>query len=368
MKIHLVLFFTRGVSLGTWASVGSVGREIALYLGLQERGVQVTFITYGGASDLDYASQLGGIQILCNRWGLPPRWYQRLLPFLHAGALRRANIYKTNQTNGADLALRAAQIWRKPLIARCGYMWSQFAGQRGAAAEVELARRIEKRVFEKAQRTLVTTPAMKKYIGEEYRVNERKVIVVPNYVLTDQFSPGEEKPLPNRICCIGRLDEQKNLHSLVRACQGLPVELHLIGDGHLRDALREQAQQRGVELVLHGNLPHHQLPEMIRQAAVFALVSHYEGHPKSLLEAMSCGAAVLGSNAPGIREQIVHGETGWLVDPDAESIRAGLKHLLANPKLREKLGRNARNFIQENYALNRIVDMEFALFQEILAG
>jgi len=97
-------------------------------------------------------------------------------------------------------------------------------------------------------------------------------------------------------------------------------------------------------------------------------VSRYEGHPKSLLEAMSCGAAVLGADSPGIREQIIHGETGWLVKIDAESIRSGIQHLLANQALRVTLGRNARNFVQENYALDRIVSMEYALYREILTG
>jgi len=343
-------------------------REIALYLRLIEKGVRVAFITYGGRDDLGYADQLGGIEILSNRWNLPPRWYERLLPLLHAQSLRQADIYKTNQTNGADLALRAARIWHKPLIARCGYMWSQFAQQRGATAEAENARRIEKHLFEHAQRTVVTTPAMKQFIEDKYLTDKKSIFIIPNYVMTDQFSPGNMKPDPNRICCVGRLEEQKNLRSLLRACQSLPVQLHLIGDGHLRAALQEEAEQSGIDLVLHGNLPHNQIPEIIRRASIFALVSHYEGHPKSLLEAMSCGAAVLGADSPGIREQIIHGETGWLVKIDAESIRSGIQHLLANQALRVTLGRNARNFVQENYALDRIVSMEYALYREILTG
>ncbi|MBC8508874.1 MAG: glycosyltransferase family 4 protein [Chloroflexi bacterium] len=364
--MHLILFFTRGVSLQTWASVGSLEREIALYLRLGEKGVHVTFITYGGSGDLQYASQHDGIEILCNRWNLPPRWYERLLPFLHARILRSADVIKTNQTNGADLALRAARIWRKPLIARCGYMWSEFAQRRGATNEVELARKIEQHVFESAQRVIVTTPAMKMYVEEKYNVSADRVVVFPNYVLTDLFSPGQSKADSNQLCSIGRLNEQKNLHSLLQACEGLDVELHLIGEGHLRASLQEQANRLKINLVLHGNLPHHELPEMIRQSSIFALVSFYEGHPKALLEAMSCGAAVLVANSPGIREQIVHGETGWLVEPDIDSIREGIQHLVANQELRNKFGRNARNYILETCSLDRIVEMEYSLLGELV--
>lgn len=366
--MHLVLFFTRGVSLSTWASVGSLERELAIYLRLQAKGIKVSFITFGGRDEWQYRERLQGIEILCNRWGLPAQWYQRLLPVLHARALSRAAVIKTNQTNGADLALRAARIWRKPLVARCGFMWSEFARRAGDRRQMETAQRIEKQVFEKAARVLVTTPAMKAYIAAHYpAVAENHVRVFPNYVLTDVFMPGAVQPDSNRICYVGRLHEQKNLGALVQACEGLGVELHLVGEGHLDAALQAQAARLGVRLVLHGNLPHSELPALIRGSAIFALVSHYEGHPKALLEAMSCGAAVLAADAPGIRQEISHGETGWLVGTEAASIRAGLRHLLSNPALREELGANARRYVLENYALDRVVEMEYALYQEILA-
>ena len=366
--ITTALFFTRGVSLQTWAQNGSLEREIALYLRLQQKGVRVTFVTYGNAQDLEYATDLSGIEILCNQWNLPPRWYECLLPFLFPLRFLKTDVVKTNQTNGADVALRVAKFWRKPLVARCGYMWSEFAERGGNKKEIALARQIEKYVFEHAKRVIVTTAAMKEYVEQNYKVNATHVKIFPNYVLTDVFYPIVETPVPNRICFVGRLEEQKNLDALVQACEGLQIELHLIGEGHLRSALQEQANRCGVNLILHGNMPHHQIPEMIRQSAIFALVSTHEGHPKSLLEAMSCGAAVLGADSPGIREQIVHGETGWLCGTDAQSIRAGIQHLLANPSLREKLGRNARRFSEENYSLNKIVEMEYSLLQSMVGA
>ncbi|MBN1450065.1 MAG: glycosyltransferase family 4 protein [Anaerolineales bacterium] len=368
--IHLTLFFTRDVSLRTWAGNGSLEREIALYLRLQrEKGVQVSFITYGDRTDLQYRDQLQGIEILCNHWSLPPRIYERLIPVLHARALIRADLIKTNQANGADVALRAAHNWRKPLLARCGYMWSDTMQALGLDNEAERARAIERAVFTGARGVVVATPSMKEYVTKNYAISNERVHVIPNYVLTDVFSPEKTQPIPNRVCFIGRLSEEKNLFSLIQACAGLDVDLHFIGGGPLLAALQERARELHVQLTLHGNLSHYQLPAMIRQSAFFALVSTLgEWHPKSLLEAMSCGVAVLGADSPGIREQIVHGETGWLVGTDAASIRAGIQHLLANPSLREKLGANARGFILENYSLDKVVEMEYALYQGILNG
>jgi len=365
-SIHIVLFFTRGVSLKTWANNGSLNREIALYLRLQEKGVKVSFVTYGNASDLQFSAELKGIQILSNRWGLPGKMYEKMIPWVHAHALMKSDIVKSNQTFGSEIAFRAARLWRKPFIARCGFLMSEWAEYNGKFTTAQQARRIERVVFPGAQRVVVSAPRMKEYIIQQYGVPSSSVHVIPNYVLTDIFSPEANKAEYNRICYVGRLSEEKNLLSLVEASAGLDVDLHFVGEGNLRDPLQEKARELHVQLTLHGSLPHHQLPPIIRQSAIFAQVSLHEGHPKSLLEAMSCGAAVLGSNSPGIREQIVHGETGWLVGTDVKSIRAGIQHLLADTPLREKLGTNARRFILENYSLDKIVDMEYSLLRDIM--
>jgi glycosyltransferase involved in cell wall biosynthesis len=365
---NLVLFFTRDISLRMWSENGSLEREIALYLHLQEKGVQVSFITYGDKTDLQYRDRLHGIQIFCNRWGLPPHQYERLIPLLHAPALARASLIKSHQTNGADVALRTARIWRKPMVARCGYMWSDLMRAGGRETDAKHARVVEQFVFTNSRHVIVTTPNMREYIEREYELPPAKISVIPNFVLTNIFSPSKTISEPNRVCFVGRLSEQKNLFSLIEACAGLDVDLYFVGGGNLRDSLKEKARQLGVRLTLHGNVNHTQLPDVIRMSAVFALVSPHEGHPKAILEAMSCGVAVLGADSPGIREQISHGETGWLCGTDSKSIRNGIQHLLANPSLREMLGRNARRFIQENYSIDNIVEMEYSLIKEVVGG
>jgi len=369
-SIKLVLFMTRGMSLVAWEQLGIFEREVALYRRLQERGVSVTFLTYGDASDLAYANRIPSIRILCNRWGLPGRLYAGLIPFLNWKVIRRADVYKTNQTKGADIALRAARLWRKPLIARCGYMWSDLAAQRGWARKAEAghAKTIERLVFRSAQKVVVTTPAMRKYVLQNYEVPTSKVEVIPNYVLTELFSPDGACPVPNRICFVGRLSEEKNPLALVEACSNLALELVMAGEGPLVSAIQEQAKCSNANVKLLGSVPHTQLPALLRSSTLFLLVSPHEGHPKTLLEAMACGLAVIGADSPGIRELINHGETGWLCGTDAPSIRAAIQRLLGDAALRERLGRNARRFIVKNFALDRIVEMELAVLREVSVG
>jgi glycosyltransferase involved in cell wall biosynthesis len=122
------------------------------------------------------------------------------------------------------------------------------------------------------------------------------------------------------------------------------------------------------QVTWHRRVSHGDLATHYRNASVFVLPSLYEGHPKTLLEAMSCGCAVLAADSPGIREVIRHGETGWLCGVDAMSIRAALAHLMSDAGLRMRLGQNARAFAVANFALDKIVDMELGVYAATLAA
>ena len=367
-RVKLVLFFTRGISLRTWDEIGMFDREVAIYKRLQEQGIKVSFVTYGDATDLHYADCIPGIHILCNRWGLPHRWYERLLPYLHVRDLWRADVYKTNQTDGSDLALRAAWRLGKPLVARCGYMWSRFAAwQEGADSEAtKQAERQEARAFSAADRVVVTAGHMKDYIVEQYGIPGTKVVVIPNYVITNLLHPNTTTTCkPGRLCFVGRLDAQKNLFALIEAIRGLDIELEIIGDGAQREALEKAVREKGANVHFLGNLPHAELPQHFNAAEIFILPSMYEGHPKTLLEAMACGLAVIGTDVPGIREIIQHRQTGYLCGTSPTEIRRAFQDVLGDEALQEWMGGKAREYVVENFSLDRVFEMELALLQEV---
>lgn len=363
----VALFFSPGVSLRAWDEMGLFEREVALYRSLQARGVDVAFVTYGDSHDLTYGDRLLGIKIMCNAIGLPGKIYRALIPLIHLRGLKAYDVLKSNQMRGADEALRAAKLAKKPLIVRCGYMWSDLAANRVPQRRGEYARakRTERRVFPRAGHIAVTTPSMANYVSENYHVSVEKIRIVPNYVLDDLFSPSETAVDGDSICFIGRLHPDKNPLALVEACSGLDVELQMVGDGPMRSDIIQAAKRDGTNLKLRGSVPYLQLPQILRSSAMFALVSPHEGHPKTLIEAMSCGLAVIGADSPGIREQIVHGETGWLCGTDARSIREAILYLRDRPALQARLGRNARRFVEQNYTLDRIVGLELALLNEV---
>jgi glycosyltransferase involved in cell wall biosynthesis len=338
-----------------------------VYRRLAEIGWHVTIISYGGASEASFADRLPGIRILSNSLGMPVRQYEGAAAWLHADTLRRSDVIKSYQVDGAETAHHAARLWAKPFVARCGYLISDFA-QRSHAGEFKLgrARRIEATIFQGADRAVVTTPWMQDYIASRYQVAVEKIRVVPNYVRTDRFYPDAASAVPGRLVFVGRLETQKNPLALVDACAGLDVELAMVGMGSLAPAIATRAKQVGVNVHLLGVRSHDELPDLLRQGSLFVLPSSYEGHPKAVIEAMACGLPVLVGNVTGNSDLIEHGKTGWLCDTNADAIRAAMALLLGNPTLRAELGRNARRLVLEKYSFEQVVNLERTMLEELV--
>jgi glycosyltransferase involved in cell wall biosynthesis len=366
MSARLVLFFTRGVSLRTWAMLGMLEREIAIYKRFVSWGLRVSFVTYGGATDLDYSHELGEIEILCNEQGLPLEEYESRLFSLHERSLSACDVIKTNQTYGAELALEAARFFKKPFVARCGYLWSKnTALELGYhSTEAAHARAVEEKVFSAAHKVVLTTDAMAADVTARIPSAAPKIAVIPNYVDTEVFKPGGAERETDLLLYVGRIAGEKNLEALLEAIQPLSVRLILIGEGKLRPELQRRFSDLDGRVTWEGNVPNSRLPEYLNRATAFVLPSLYEGHPKALLEAMACAAAVIGADSSGIRELIRHGANGCLCRSDAASLRSCIEELLSQPDLRSELGKNARQFVLDNYSLETIASNEMDLLKE----
>ena len=102
-------------------------------------------------------------------------------------------------------------------------------------------------------------------------------------------------------------------------------------------------------------------PERLYQAMdVFVLPSHREGMPRSVIEAMTSGLAVVATDIRGCREEVVHGETGLLVPVNAPgALAAALLRLLSDPQRTRAMGcagrRRARELFDERDVCDRLL-------------
>jgi glycosyltransferase involved in cell wall biosynthesis len=367
--VSLVLFFTENMSLKGWERRGILDRELMLYRRLFLNGIRSRFVTYGKHDEITH---FDGIEVIRNRWGLPNFLYKIMVPLRHLQIFLTTRVLKTNQIRGASYAVALKRLFRKKLIVRFGDLASWTSEERQLSS-LERSKLQEKEgwVFRNADHILAPTEELKAYVHNTYAINTKKITVVPNMVDTEQFKPGLRATSGSEagafhISCIAKNKEsQKNLISLFKALEDFPnVILTVIGRACENTDLRDAAKLKGLNVKFTGTLPYHELPAVLCSSDLYVQPSFYEGHPKAILEAMSCALPVIGCNVPGIKNVICHQETGVLCGTTPIFLREAIAGLMGDPNRRRALGRQARLYVQENCSLEKVVKIETDLIHD----
>ena len=103
--------------------------------------------------------------------------------------------------------------------------------------------------------------------------------------------------------------------------------------------------------------------DLLRRAWASILASPKEGWGISNLESAACGTPVIAADSPGIRESVIHGDTGFLIPgSDISAYAAAMRGLVESPVLVRTLGENARRFAElftwERAARETLVHLE----------
>jgi glycosyltransferase involved in cell wall biosynthesis len=159
------------------------------------------------------------------------------------------------------------------------------------------------------------------------------------------------------VLCVGRMVHKKGFDVLLRALateplRGRPVLAVMVGDGDQRRAWEELAAALGVAGRVHwaGTVAKDRIGDYYNAADVLAMPSvtrPADGLNVCVLDAMSCGRAVVASHAAGNPLAVADGETGFLVpEQDPGALAAALARLACDPALRARMGAAARDRIE----------------------
>lgn len=93
----------------------------------------------------------------------------------------------------------------------------------------------------------------------------------------------------------------------------------------------------------------------IADSSVYVLPSYREGTPRSVLEAMSMGRAIITTDAPGCRETVEPGKNGILVPPrDANALYQAMMTFVDNPSRAQKMGQESRKIAERKYDVRMV--------------
>jgi len=146
------------------------------------------------------------------------------------------------------------------------------------------------------------------------------------------------------------------------------VVLALVGTGPLESELREKAVALGIEKRIRWAGYRRDIPQILVASDALVLCSAREGLNRSVLEAMSSGTPVIGTDTRGIADAITP-DTGWLAEKnDPTALAAAIDAAASDPAELHRRGANARERAVAEYALPRIIDAYEAVYREALAS
>jgi glycosyltransferase involved in cell wall biosynthesis len=262
------------------------------------------------------------------------------------------------------IAARIAGVeHRTALVTGLGYAFSTDArGARGALQR--MIRLLYKLALGCSTRVVFQNPDDRElFIKLGLTDRNRTALINGSGVPLDEF---QQRPLPADGQChfllIARLLRDKGIYEYIDAARRVKAlyphaVFNLVGwiDSN-PSAIEESDLKTWIDegvIRFHGRLSNVQ--EMLAESHVYVLPSYREGTPRTVLEAMATGRAVITTDAPGCRETVIDGDNGFLVPvKDPEALVLAMKRFVENPKLIAEMGQRSREIAEEKYDVNRV--------------
>ncbi len=165
----------------------------------------------------------------------------------------------------------------------------------------------------------------------------------------------EFRPNGLRIAMVSRLQPVKRVGDFLAALailssEGVDFSAVIAGPGPMGDALRAKALALGLtnRVKILGWIPY--VHGLLSAADVVVLASEKEGIPRSLMEAMAMGKAVVATDVPGTKELVVDYVTGYLTPlGDVDALAGALKKLARDESTRHSFGQAGRTRVENDF-------------------
>ncbi len=180
----------------------------------------------------------------------------------------------------------------------------------------------------------------------------------------------ELRPLPRtntstismNFLCIGRLLGDKGIREYAQAAQTIrhrhPASRFMLVGGI--DSNPDSVSQAEIDTwVSDGSIEYAgklaDVRPAIESCSVYVLPSYREGTPRTVLEAMAMGRAIITTDAPGCRETVVDGDNGYLVPiKSANALVSAMERFIENPESAADMGQRSRQLAEDKYDVHKV--------------
>jgi glycosyltransferase involved in cell wall biosynthesis len=269
-----------------------------------------------------------------------------------------------------------APYWvRRPLVLLVHHLFGATAF-REASAPFAAATWLLERPISRVYRGLPTQAVSESTADDlvERGLRREDIRIIHNGVDLGFFQPAPSvaRDAEPMFVSVGRLRRYKRIDHVIQAvarlkASGRYARLRIAGRGPDEARLRETVARLGVgELVsFEGFVSEEQKRDLMRRAWATVQASPKEGWGITNMEAAACGTPTIASDSPGLRESVVHGETGFLYPHgDIDALAAAIDRLASDRARVEALGAGALAFAQR-FTWDRAADLTEAHLAEV---
>lgn len=219
-----------------------------------------------------------------------------------------------------------------------------------------------KRAFRCADVAIFQNNDDKAQFVNEHLVAEEKCRVVNGSGVNTERFPIAPYPEQMTFFMLSRVMYSKGIREYLKACEIVKekhpeVRCMLLGacEG-IQDSLSEADLKSYID---RGIIEHFgetdTVADYYKQCSVYVLPSYREGTPRTVLEAMSMGRAVITTDAPGCRETVQNGETGFLVSvKDADALAEKMISFIENPQWVSEMGAKSAAYCRQKFDVNKV--------------
>lgn len=279
-------------------------------------------------------------------------------------------IYALDTVSVGVPALLASVLTRRPLMLRVpgDYAWEQGQQRYGVTEtldeylthtnnypiQVRFMAWLQLRVAKHASHIIVPSEYMKGVV-RGWGIDPRKITRIYSALKPIDVAQEEREGDSFVVTTAARLVPWKGVAALIEAVvalheEGVPISLHIMGDGMCRQELEVQVARLSAEAFVHflGALPRTELGSRLVASDAFVLNTSYEGLSHQLLEVMNLGVPIITTPVGGNVELITHEETGLMVQfNDVEALKGAIARLYKNSSLARSLAWRAQEAVQK---------------------
>lgn len=191
-------------------------------------------------------------------------------------------------------------------------------------------------------------------------IPEESVIIVNNWLPPGYKVLTEKKTIKNNqeVCFlfVGWLGEAKGLYVLIDALKSLKTKFSfrcvIVGGGTIESSLRQLIQRSGLgdSVNMTGWKHPEEIMKYYEEAHIFVIPSFSEGFPNVVLEAMSMGLPVVGTDVGAISEAVIEGQNGFIVHPkDPDALAEAMSEYIKTPGLITSHSRKALEIVRDRH-------------------